>query len=698
MLKNLGAATFGGGKWLAGSRPTGAAQAPLSQFTNERERPNMTSTDHTPIEGLPRLVIEQVTPQLDGGRYPIKRIRGERVRVSAAIFREGHDLIAARVLFKGPEDRAWRHAPLEYAEAPDRWYGEFTVDHLGHWHYQIEAWPDYYRTWCEDLRKRLKANQDVRSELLEGVQLLREAAARVGGPGKGILEGAAKQLGDTGASTEARVAVALSEDVMAAAHGPLRDGDATRLPRDLGLLVDRELASFGTWYELFPRSQSDTPGRHGTFADVEQKLPQLAALGVDVLYLPPIHPIGHTHRKGKNNVREAGPDDVGSPWAIGSEAGGHTAVHQDLGTIADFDRLVQAANEHGIEIALDYALQCSPDHPWTREHPDWYFVRPDGTIRYAENPPKKYEDIVPINFWCADRQALWLECLNVLLYWIQHGVRIFRVDNPHTKPFAFWEWVLEEVRRRHPDVIFLSESFTRPNRMNALAKLGFSQSYTYFTWKNTAAELREYITQLTHSEMVEYYRPNFFANTPDILHEYLQRGGRPAFRVRLLLAATMSPSYGVYSGFEFCENVPVRAGSEEYLDSEKYQIKSRNWNALGNIKQDIARINRIRVENPALQKLDNLTFLHSEFDGILAYWKSAPGNDLVCIVNLDPHHAHESMIHLPLRELGLSDTQAFEVEDLLTGARYVWSGHRNYVRLDPAAQVGHLLRIVRPMT
>ena len=657
----------------------------------------MSDHEQVRIEDLPRLVIEQVTPQLDGGRYPIKRIRGDRVQVSAAIFREGHDLISARILYRGPQDAEWRHAALQYSYDPDQWFGEFTVDQLGEWTYQIEAWPDHFRTWREDLRKRLTANQDVVSELLEGAVLLREALTQASGGAKVTLAGAVEHLEDVSSPTAQRIAVALSEEVLAAAYGPLRDGDATLFHRDLRLLVDRELGVFGSWYELFPRSQSDTPDRHGTFADVERRLPHLAALGFDVLYLPPIHPIGRTHRKGRNNAREASPEDVGSPWAIGGREGGHKDIHPQLGTIDDFDRLVRVANEHGIEVALDYALQCSPDHPWAKEHPDWFFVRPDGSIRYAENPPKKYEDIYPINFWCADRAALWKECLSVFLHWIEHGVRIFRVDNPHTKPFAFWEWVLAEVRSRHPEVLFLSESFTRPNRMNALAKLGFTQSYTYFTWKNSSAELREYLTQLTHSEMVEYYRPNFFTNTPDILHEYLQHGGRPAFQIRLLLAGTMSPTYGIYSGFEFCENLPVRPGSEEYMDSEKYQIRTRDWNAAGNIKQDVSRLNRIRYENPALRRLDNLTFLHSEYDGIIAYWKSAPGNDLFCIVNLDPHEAHETMIQLPLRELGIGPNEAFEVEDLLTGARYAWSGAQNYVHLDPREQVGHVLRLVRTL-
>ncbi|MFO0567815.1 MAG: hypothetical protein U0263_19300 [Polyangiaceae bacterium] len=424
-------------------------------------------------------------------------------------------------------------------------------------------------------------------------------------------------------------------------------------------------------------------------------MPDLAALGFDVLYLPPVHPIGVTKRKGRNNAVTCEPGDVGSPWAIGGAEGGHDAVHPELGSIDDFVHMVHAANALGIEIALDFALQCSPDHPWISDHPEWFFVRPDGTLRYAENPPKKYEDIYPLNFWCADRHALWLACRDLLLFWVDKGVRIFRVDNPHTKPLAFWEWVIREVQRRHPDVIFLAEAFTRPKRMRSLAKLGFTQSYTYFTWKNSPWELKEYASELASSEMAEYYRPNFFANTPDILHEYLQDGGRPAFRIRLLLAATLSPTYGIYSGYELCENVPVRRGSEEYLDSEKYQLKARDYHAPGNIRHDILRLNRVRREHAALQKLSNLRFLQTEYEPVLAYWKSAPGDDLIVIVNTDPHHCHETHVMVPVEELGLGEHQAYTVHDLLTDERYVWHGSRNYVKLDPADKVGHVLRVVR---
>lgn len=644
---------------------------------------------------FPQVVIERLTPELDGGRHPIKRVVGETVHVGVDVFKDGHDLIGARIALRAPGDAAERHVPLSFVFDDERWYGSFTVDRVGSWTYTVEAWPDPFATWRADLGKRLAADQDVRSELLEGARLVAAQAKHTSGSVAQRLTAAARVLSDAAERFETRLAAALSEQLLADMAGPPSPSAIARHP-ERRVTVDRELALCGAWYELFPRSQSPEPGRHGTFADTERRLPELSALGFDVLYLPPIHPIGESKRKGRNNNPVCEPGDVGSPWAIGGKEGGHTAVHPELGTLADFERLVRSANELGIEIALDFALQCSPDHPWITEHPDWFFVRPDGTLRYAENPPKKYEDIYPINFWCEDRQALWNACRDALLFWIARGVRIFRVDNPHTKPFAFWEWAIAEVRALHPDVIFLAEAFTRPKRMRHLAKIGFNQSYTYFTWKNTAHELQEYVEELTQSEMAEYYRPNFFANTPDILHEFLQHGGRPAFRLRLLLAATLSPTYGIYSGYELCENVPVRPGSEEYLDSEKYQLRQRDFSAPGNIRPDIAKINRLRRQHPALQQLRNLRFLPSDYDGILAYWKSAPGDDLIIAVNLDPHEAHETMIDLPLAELGIAPSQSFVVEDLLTGERYTWQGPRAYVRLDPKEKVGHVLRILPP--
>jgi starch synthase (maltosyl-transferring) len=661
----------------------------------------------TAAEELPRLVIESLSPQLDGGRYAIKRLIGSVVEVGVNIFKDGHDLIGAHILYRpvqasdGPSSRRegggvadYRQAPLTYRFDVDRWYGSFKADRLGHWEYTVEAWPDRYGTFRSDLGKRLNAGQDVRSELLDGAEILTKLARFLKGDASKRIKEAARRLADPSLSLEERLRIAFADDVLETVRIPLLPGDATRLT-PLPLVVDRIEAGFSAWYELFPRSQAKLPGKHGTFADTAARLPEIAAMGFDVIYLPPIHPIGEQHRKGRNNSVTCEPHDVGSPWAIGGKAGGHDGVHPELGSIADFDALVKAAADFGIELALDYALQCSPDHPWVTQHPNWFFERPDGTLRYAENPPKKYEDIYPINFWSEDRENLWNACRDVILYWIRHGVKIFRVDNPHTKPLAFWEWLIADVQAQDPDVIFLSESFTRPNRMKSLGKLGFTQSYTYFTWKNSAAELRDYMNELTKSEMVEYYRPNFFANTPDILHEYLQHGGRPAFRIRLFLAGTLAPVYGIYSGYELCENQAVKPGSEEYLDSEKYEIRVRDWNAPGNIKQDISKLNRIRSENAALHELGNLEFVHSDFDGILAYRKYAPGNELLAVVNLDPQQAHETTIDVPIAALGYEPGDSYEVTDLLTGARYSWRGARNYVRLDPAERVAHLFRIVR---
>ena len=648
----------------------------------------------SPATEPPRVVIEEITPAVDGGRYPVKLTVGGTLDVGANVFRDGHDLVAARVIFLAPGEPQWRSAPLAYKFDPDRWYGSFRVEQPGRWHYGVEAWPDHFGTWRSELQKRIHAGQDVRPELLVGSLLLERYAALLRGDVARHVRELAKTMANEATPLDARLRAALDESLVAEVYGPLEPADLTRSPL-FELVVDRHEASFAAWYELFPRSQSTRPGVHGTFLDTARRLPEIAALGFDVIYLPPIHPIGETHRKGRNNAPTAEPGDVGSPWGIGSSAGGHTAVHPELGTLEDFEHLVTSARDLGLEIALDYALQCSPDHPWVKEHPEWFFVRPDGSIRYAENPPKKYEDIYPLNFWCKDREAMWNACRDVLLFWAERGVRTFRVDNPHTKPFAFWEWVLREVHTRFPDVVFLSESFTRPNRMKALGKLGFNQSYTYFTWKNTASELRDYFRELTSPPLTNYYRPNCFTNTPDILHEYLQHGGRPAFRVRLVLAATLAPLYGIYSGFELCEGTPVRPGSEEYIDSEKYQLVTRDYNAPGNIKQDIARLNRIRRENPALQTLPNLEFVQSDFDGILAYRRYAPGNELLVVVNLDPHLMHETMLDVPLDRMGISPQEPYEVFDLMSGARYVWRGRRNYVKLDPSERVAHVFRITR---
>jgi starch synthase (maltosyl-transferring) len=622
---------------------------------------------------------------------------------------------------------------MKYDFDTDRWSGEFTVDQIGRWHFTVEAWTDVWETWRSGFRKKVDAGVNTRVELLEAAQYVKAAARRAArGPARASLTQTARVFESVeDLPTDAVVKRALDPDLAALMRENFLPRDLTRYGRELAVVVDRVRARFASWYELFPRS-TDPAGKHGTFATASTQLPRIARLGFDVVYLPPIHPIGETFRKGKNNSLTPEPDDVGSPWAIGNEHGGHDAIEPALGTLEDFDRFVQAARALDMEIALDYALQCSPDHPWVKEHPDWFHQRPDGSIAYAENPPKKYQDIDPLNFWCADRRNLWEACRDVLLHWIEHGVKIFRVDNPHTKPLAFWEWMIEDIQTAHPDVIFFSEAFTRPKRMKALAKLGFTMSYTYFTWKNTAWELRDYLTELTTPPTSEYYRGNLFANTPDILTDYLVHGGRAAFRSRLVLAATLLPLYGIYSGYELIENVPLRPGSEEYLHSEKYQIRVRDWNASGNINADVALLNRIRRETPALQRYTNLTFHRSENEQVLFYRKAGRGSpmagrgattndprvattqplagaqqriapleprspdpDILVVVNLDPRNAQATMVHVPIEEMGIGHDEEYVVHDLITGARFTWRGARNYVRLDPADQVAHVLRVER---
>jgi starch synthase (maltosyl-transferring) len=646
-----------------------------------------------PASGLPHLVIERVMPAVDRGRFPAKRIVGDEVIVQATVYKAGHDLLMGRVRYRAPGSDGWLTAPMRYEKDFDRLVGSFVAARFGRWTFTVDAWTDRWRSWVFEIEKFLAARVDVAMELLEGALLLDEAAVRASASERTALRHAASRLRDESLADADRANAALHPGIAELMSVRLPARDAVRHGRVYTIDVDREIAGTAAWYEMFPRSQTTDPARHGTFADAAARLPAIADLGFDVVYLPPVHPIGTTHRKGRNNSLEPAPDDPGSPWAIGGEDGGHTALHPQLGTLDDFRGFVQSAENAGLEVALDYALQCSPDHPWVREHPDWFFIRPDGSIRYAENPPKKYEDIYPINFWCDDYPALWAACRDVFLFWIEQGVKIFRVDNPHTKPFAFWDWVLGEVKARHPDTIFLAEAFTRPARMHGLAKLGFTQSYTYFTWRNTVGELQEYLTELTNPEVVEYFRPNFFANTPDILHAYLQHGGRPAFRVRLLLAATLSPLYGIYSGFELCENVPVREGSEEYLHSEKYEIRVRDWDAAGNINHDIKLVNRLRREHAALRQLPNLRFCRTENAKVLCYHKWSGSDHVLCVVNLDAHQPQEAMVYVPLDTIGRAEDEWYDVEDLLTGERYTWRGTRNYVRLDPERHVAHVLRL-----
>jgi starch synthase (maltosyl-transferring) len=633
----------------------------------------------------PRIQILNPAPMIDCGRFAAKRTVGEWVGASADVFRDGHEIMRAVVRYRGPGNGDWHEAPMRWVDRDvdgDRWASAFEVDRVGRWEFTFEAWSELLATWRDELRRKVEAGQrDLRGELSEGVVLLEEAHNRANGADRRLIEHVVGTLTDDGTPDEAKHDAVLGPELLAAVERHPDRQDATRLDRILPLEVERERARFGAWYELFPRS-------FGGFEGVRRRLPKLAELGFDVIYLPPIHPIGKTNRKGRNNSLDAAPGDPGSPWAIGSDEGGHEAINPELGTLEEFERLVLEAREHGLEIALDFAIQCSADHPWLREHPEWFNRRPDGTLKYAENPPKRYQDIFNVNWDCQDWRGLWEALRDVLMLWIERGVRIFRVDNPHTKPLPFWEWLIGEIRAQYPDVIFLSEAFTRRVKLRALAKAGFSQSYTYFTWKNSRQELTEYMHELAYSGMQEYCRPNFFVNTPDILNEYLVHGGPPAFMTRLVLAATLSPTYGIYSGFENYENVPLAADSEEYLNSEKYEIKRRELD--GPLLPTIARINRIRRENPALQHLSNVSFLETENEGLIAYHKRWGDNVVIVVVCLDPHWPQEGVAVVPAW-LGLPP--AYAVEDLLDGERYDWRLGRNFVRLGPGERMAHVLRM-----
>ncbi|MBI5480749.1 MAG: alpha-1,4-glucan--maltose-1-phosphate maltosyltransferase [Deltaproteobacteria bacterium] len=642
-------------------------------------------------------MIDAVEPSLGCGRYPVKRIVGEPCRVRATIFRDGPDAIRAAVTWWRDGGEARNEAPLEPVNPGlDRWEGQFPLEENGRYRFSLVAWTDPYATWVDELRRRVEGGStDIPSALVEGAKLLEAAAARGPGADGARLSSVGRDLRRPGLAPGQAYAAASAADVVDLMRRlQARDDAVTSDP--LEVVADRPRARVGAWYELFPRSQSPDPSRGGTLRDAEARLDDLHDLGFDVVYLPPVHPIGFTHRKGRNNALHAGPTDPGSPWAVGNQHGGHEAIEPSLGTVADFERFCRRAHTLGMEVALDLAVQCSPDHPWVHDHPEWFYRRPDGTIKYAENPPKKYEDIHPLNFDCDARAALWKEMRRLFQVWIDRGVTLFRVDNPHTKPVRFWRWLIEDIQARHPEVLFLAEAFTRPPMMKELARIGFTQSYTYFTWRNGKRELVDYLTELTQSGMQEYFRPNFFANTPDILHEYLQRGDRPAFKVRLTLAATLSPSYGIYSGFELCENVAVRAGSEEYLDSEKYEVRHRDWRAPGNIRDYVRLVNRIRRDHPALQEFTNLRFLPTDSEHILCYAKAtADRADVVIVsVNLDPFAAHECMVRVPLEELGLPSGGRFVAHDLVSDQRWGWNSF-NYVRLDPAIEPAHIIAVER---
>jgi starch synthase (maltosyl-transferring) len=648
--------------------------------------------------GRKRAVIENISPVVDQGRFPIKRTIGQEITVDADVFTDGHDRLSAIVLFRHENDSEWQEMPM-HPLVNDRWRARFVVDQVGHYHYTLNAWVDHFETWRDELPKREQA-EDIAVALLAGAELVEQAAARADGEDKDRLSNWAKALRSDAGLSE-RTVIALSDELAETMSWYPDRSLAIQHEQEYTVVVDRDRAGFSAWYELFPRSCTAEPETHGTFKQSMGRLAEIAAMGFDIIYLPPIHPIGVTNRKGRNNTLIAKPNDPGSPWAIGADAGGHKAVHPDLGTMEDFRQFVESARGLGMEVALDIAFQCSPDHPYVKEHPQWFRWRPDGSIQYAENPPKKYQDIYPINFETEDWQALWKELKSVFSFWIQQGVQVFRVDNPHTKPFAFWEWVITELKQENPDVLFLAEAFARPKLMYRLAKAGFTQSYTYFTWRNTKWELTHYMDELTRSNVREFFRPNFWPNTPDILHAYLQFGDRPAFISRLTLAATLSANYGIYGpAYELLEREPREFGGEEYLNSEKYQVRYWETGRPESLKDFITRLNRIRRENPALQQNWNLEFYNVDNEQLICFgkWNQDFTNIIIGLVNLDPYHKQSGWVTLPMDSLGIDSRHPYQMHDLLTGARYLWNGERNFVELNPQgsqAHIFHLLRKVR---
>ncbi len=664
-----------------------------------RARKNAGSGPAVPPAAALRAIIESVHPEIDAGRFAAKRTAGEVVRVEADVFADGHDTVAADLLYRhaglaadpaggAPAPREWTRVPMAPLDS-DRWFAAFRVDDLGFYEFTIEAWVDRFATWRDALSKKFAAGQDVATELAEGQLLLREAGAD-------RLRAFADRLGGRG-DQSTHVAAGLDADLAdLARRDPALRHAVVRYERTLRVMVERERARFGAWYEMFPRSAGPDPARSATFDEAAERLPAIAAMGFDVVYLPPIHPIGTTARKGRNNSLTPDPDDPGSPWAIGSREGGHTAVEPGLGSIDDFVRFVTRARDLGMEVALDIAFQTSPDHPWVTAHPEWFRHRPDGSIQYAENPPKQYQDIYPFDFESVEWPALWSALRDVFLFWIDKGVSVFRVDNPHTKAFRFWEWVIADVKARHPEAVFLSEAFTRPKVMHYLAKLGFSQSYTYFTWRNTKTELVEYFTELASAPGREYMRANLFANTPDILHDYLQRGGRPAFKVRLILAATLGASYGIYSGFELSENRPAKPGSEEYLDSEKYQYRQWRWDQPGSLAPLVTLLNDARHAYRALQSDASLRFHETDSDQLIAYSKRDSRVAILVVVNLDYANMREGWVRVPIGEWAAAPGAPIRAGDLLTGETYTWASEWNYVRLEPDARPAHVLVIELP--
>jgi starch synthase (maltosyl-transferring) len=651
-----------------------------------------------PEEDRKRVTIESVKPKVDGGRFPIKRVVGEEVAVEADIFADSHDALTAVLKYRKTETSKWTEVPMVYL-VNDRWRGTFLVTDVGRCLYTVEAWVDRFRTWRGDLAKKVAAGQDVSVDILIGVSFVKDAVVRAGeADGRKLTEWVVRLERQSQSPVDPELFELVDAELMPVMQKYPDRRFATVYEKELAIVVDRVKARFSAWYEMFPRSCTRVPGKHGTFKDCEERLPYVSKMGFDVLYLPPIHPVGRTNRKGKNNRPVARPEDTGSPWAIGAAEGGHKSIHLQLGTLEDFKKFVAKAGEQGLEIALDIAFQCAPDHPYVKEHPEWFRWRPDNTIQYAENPPKKYEDIYPINFETENWQELWAELKNVMLFWIRQGVKIFRVDNPHTKSFPFWEWVIEEIKKEYPEVLFLAEAFTRPKVMYRLAKLGFTQSYSYFAWRNTKWEMTQYFTELYHTDVREFFRPNLWPNTPDILTEYLQMGGRPAFMARFILAATLGASYGIYGpAFELCENQAKELGSEEYLDSEKYEIRPWDIDRKDSLKHLIGRVNRIRKENPALQSDWSLRFHSVDNEQLICYTKANQdlSNIVLVVVNLDPHHIHSGWLELPLSDFGIQEDRPYQVHDLLSDIRYLWHGPRNYVELSPQAIPAHILRLHR---
>ena len=647
------------------------------------------------VRALRRVVIEAVEPQVDGGRFPIKRTIGDTVYVSADIFADGHDALRAVLQYRRTDEGSWHEVEMRLVNN-DRWQAEFRPE-LGRYEYTIVGWVDEFGSWAADLLKRAQASQDLTVDILVGAEIVDAAAERARGADlKKLAEAAGKLRELAGRDPDAALRMATNAELSALVNRNRDRAADSGYEKLVAVVVDVEKARFSAWYEMFPRSCSMDAKRHGTFRDCIDRLPYVAGMGFDVLYLPPIHPIGRTERKGKNNSTTPGPDDIGSPWAIGSSEGGHKAIHPQLGTVEDLKELQRAAGRFGIDIAMDIAFQCSPDHPYVKEHREWFRERPDGTVQYAENPPKKYQDIYPFDFHTEHAQELWEELKSVVMYWAEQGIRIFRVDNPHTKPFAFWEWMIAEVKRDYPGTIFLSEAFTRPKVMYRLAKLGFTQSYTYFAWKNSSYELREYFTEITQSEVLEFFRPNLWPNTPDILNEYLQKGGRPAFVTRLILAATLGASYGIYGpAFELCEYRPIREGSEEYLDSEKYQIRLWDIQNPNSLRDLITHVNAIRRAHPALQRNSGLAFHPVDNPQLIAYSKvSADGSDMIFVaVNLDPRTSQAGWVNVDVEKLHLGTDESYQVHDLLTDATYVWHGSRNFVQLNPTVLPAHIFQV-----